>query len=249
MKELDLPNVFLRKVMALMHDCLYIRCDNDLYHLLDELNNLVPYNAAILCTLENVDGRNTLGSRLNHSYPASWVADYFDEQRYFDDPVVMIGGDLSEPFLWSSVISATSLQPSTEEFMALAADNGLREGLTFSARTPAAEAAKTLISLETGRTKVLHEHKHIVQYILPHIHEAWRRQQGAAQGQTEIPRLTLREREIIKWAYEGKTAWEIGVILSISERTVKFHLMNIYRKLDVSNRPHAVAKAMRFGLV
>ena len=53
----------------------------------------------------------------------------------------------------------------------------------------------------------------------------------------------------MSWAKEGKSNWEIGKILSISERTVKFHMGNICQKLQVSNRSHAVAKAVRGGLI
>ena len=70
-----------------------------------------------------------------------------------------------------------------------------------------------------------------------------------SQIPNEIPKFTVREKETLKWAYEGKTAWEIGIILSISERTVKFHLNNIYQKLNVTNRSQAVAKAIRYGIV
>ncbi|WP_419690102.1 helix-turn-helix domain-containing protein [Burkholderia theae] len=61
--------------------------------------------------------------------------------------------------------------------------------------------------------------------------------------------FTRKESDVIKWVVEGKTAWEIGRILSMSERTVKFHLTNVYEKLRVSNRAQAVAKVSRLGLI
>ena len=56
--------------------------------------------------------------------------------------------------------------------------------------------------------------------------------------------LTDREKEILTWLMEGKSSWDIGQILSISERTVKFHVNNICIKLNAVNRTHAVAKAI-----
>lgn len=56
--------------------------------------------------------------------------------------------------------------------------------------------------------------------------------------------LTDREKEILSWLMEGKSSWDIGQILSISERTVKFHVNNICIKLNAVNRTHAVAKAI-----
>jgi LuxR family quorum-sensing system transcriptional regulator CciR len=48
---------------------------------------------------------------------------------------------------------------------------------------------------------------------------------------------------------EGKTSWEIGKILATSERTVKFHLKNVYAKLNVCNRAQAVAVVNRLNLL
>jgi len=55
--------------------------------------------------------------------------------------------------------------------------------------------------------------------------------------------LTPREEEIMRWVAEGKTNWEISVILHVSLNTIKFHLKNVYEKLGgVENRWAAVAQ-------
>jgi DNA-binding CsgD family transcriptional regulator len=61
--------------------------------------------------------------------------------------------------------------------------------------------------------------------------------------------LSAREREVLCWAQQGKTYWEIGCILGISQRTVKFHIARIKAKLDVVSTAHAIAKAMRAGVI
>jgi DNA-binding CsgD family transcriptional regulator len=61
--------------------------------------------------------------------------------------------------------------------------------------------------------------------------------------------LSAREREVLCWAQQGKTYWEIGCILGISQRTVKFHIQRIKAKLDVVSTAHAIAKAMRTGII
>lgn len=53
--------------------------------------------------------------------------------------------------------------------------------------------------------------------------------------------LSARELEIIHWVKLGKTNQEIGMILSISQNTVKSHLKRIFQKLNVSRRAQAVA--------
>jgi DNA-binding NarL/FixJ family response regulator len=51
--------------------------------------------------------------------------------------------------------------------------------------------------------------------------------------------LTRRELEILQLVAEGKSNAQVGRTLWVTEQTVKFHLSNIYRKLDVSNRTEA----------
>ena len=61
--------------------------------------------------------------------------------------------------------------------------------------------------------------------------------------------LTDREKEVMQWVKEGKSNWELSMILDISERTVKFHVQNVEKKLNAVNRAHAVALAMDYGML
>lgn len=79
-----------------------------------------------------------------------------------------------------------------------------------------------------------------------HVHE-----QLLKLGSAPVPpptTLTPREIECLLWSAEGKTAWEISRIIGVSERTVKFHIMNVMKKLGVHSRTHAVARAISLGL-
>ncbi|HKX53569.1 MAG TPA: XrtB/PEP-CTERM-associated transcriptional regulator EpsA [Nitrosospira sp.] len=58
----------------------------------------------------------------------------------------------------------------------------------------------------------------------------------------DVPGLSEREAEIMTWVRKGKTNAEIGSILCISSYTVKNHLHQIFRKLDVYNRVQAISK-------
>ncbi|MBI3229769.1 MAG: autoinducer binding domain-containing protein [Burkholderiales bacterium] len=61
--------------------------------------------------------------------------------------------------------------------------------------------------------------------------------------------LTTREREVMLWTAEGKTAYEVGQILSVSERTINFHINNVVAKLGASNKIQAAVKAAILGLL
>lgn len=67
--------------------------------------------------------------------------------------------------------------------------------------------------------------------------------------QSEMPNLTTKEIEVLKWVEQGKTTWEIARIQEISERTVKFHVGNVLGKLGVKSRFQAVAVAVKLGIL
>ena len=62
-------------------------------------------------------------------------------------------------------------------------------------------------------------------------------------------RLTPREAEVLQWLAQGKTRKEIGVILQVSEATVRTHLEHLYVKLGVTNRVEAASIALWQQLV
>jgi DNA-binding NarL/FixJ family response regulator len=62
-------------------------------------------------------------------------------------------------------------------------------------------------------------------------------------------RITARELEVLRLVARGRQNKEIARDLAVTERTVKFHLSAVMRKLGVSNRVEAVSAAIRLGLI
>ena len=65
----------------------------------------------------------------------------------------------------------------------------------------------------------------------------------------DVPSLTPRELEILKWTSVGKSASVIGDILGIHRGTVNFHLQAISKKFAVAGKYAAVAKAIRLRII
>jgi len=61
--------------------------------------------------------------------------------------------------------------------------------------------------------------------------------------------LSLRERECLQWVSRGKSSSDIGMILSISPRTVDSYMEKVCWKLKVRTRIEAVVSAVRLGIV
>ena len=68
-------------------------------------------------------------------------------------------------------------------------------------------------------------------------------------AKSKLNSLTAREIEVLGWVARGKSAWEVGEILNIAKRTVDEHVQTAVRKMGAVNRTHAVALAIRDGII
>ncbi len=73
--------------------------------------------------------------------------------------------------------------------------------------------------------------------------------QSAHVPTDDLPDLTRRELEILQLVAEGHSNTQLAKMLWVTEQTVKFHLSNVYRKLDVANRTEASRWAQLNGLL
>ncbi len=73
--------------------------------------------------------------------------------------------------------------------------------------------------------------------------------QAARVATEDLPDLTRRELEILQLVAEGHSNTQLAKMLWVTEQTVKFHLSNVYRKLDVANRTEASRWAQLHGLL
>ncbi len=72
---------------------------------------------------------------------------------------------------------------------------------------------------------------------------------STSQGGEEIPHMSRRELECLRLAAKGGTSEEIAVQLGLSKHTTEQYLTAAGGKLNAVNRAHALAKAIRFGLI
>jgi len=85
------------------------------------------------------------------------------------------------------------------------------------------------------------------------VHRGRRHVQGEVASQiahhvSDEP-LSDREIAVLRLVAEGKSNKEIAQALDLSEETIKAHLKNMFAKLDVSDRTHAVTIAVRRGII
>jgi len=72
---------------------------------------------------------------------------------------------------------------------------------------------------------------------------------GKVSGRTKDERLSYRELEVLEMVCKGMSNHEVAKILFLSEKTVKNHLTNIFRKIGVTDRTQAVLYAIKNKMV
>lgn len=184
--------------------------------------------------------------------PPKWVAHYAQEDYAAADPVIKDSTAGRLPILWNEGYRSNARSPDEARMMEDAWENGLKRGLTIPIHGPKGEFGLFSLNSELADDEFFQkseETKYDCQVVAYHLHDAvQRRLKAAREVPLPIP-LTDREVEILRWTAAGKTAWEIGGILKISERTVNFHIQNVMEKFGVHNKTHAAAKAMGLGLL
>jgi LuxR family transcriptional regulator, quorum-sensing system regulator BjaR1 len=164
------------------------------------------------------------------------------------DPVVHRSKTSLEPFLWSE--AARSVRPEhgaiARRMFGEACEFNLKAGFVVPMRAP--DGGRISMSLGGEAADVPPDAWPAIAMIgaiaMGYAVELRdREQKRLAAG------LSQRETECLKWASEGKSEWEIGEILKISEHTADKHLANARRKLGAANRAQAVANAIRWGLI
>lgn len=185
------------------------------------------------------------------SYPDSYVKHYIENEYHVTDPIIYEYITRQKPINWSRSINCKSAgieyvySIDAHEFQFKDGwtfgdlEQDFRLGSLFWIGGPSCDHSK--------RTQA------IIEYIVPFLSQTLK--QIASRFSTNKVfrirphRLTSSELEVLKWLKEGKTTWEISVIMNRSERTIKFHVDNIKNKLNAVNRTQAVVIALREGII
>jgi LuxR family transcriptional regulator, quorum-sensing system regulator BjaR1 len=179
-----------------------------------------------------------------NGWPPEWFEIYTRENFSVMDPVPRHGASTVQPFEWAEARYDKDSNPAAHLVMTRATDFRLMQGYCIPLHY---DDGGAVISMATEQPTIDPVAKSALQLIGVYAHNRIRALGRPKQEKRDL--LTRREREILRWAADGKTSWEVSVILSISERTVKFHLVQASHKLNAVNRTAAVAKALARGLI
>lgn len=194
-----------------------------------------------------IDATNSPFVRTN--YPDAWVSQYLLNDYVRIDPVLQHAQNHEEPFCWSEI--GLDVQQLHMMEKAIAAGVG-KTGFTVThvdsigRRSMLSFNAKAAKGGETWKPFLV-EHGERLQGLAADMHL---KSLAELYGENEeLPQLSPRESECLKWTAEGKTHTEIAIILGLSDHTVRGYLKVARVKLDSVSLAQAVAKASSMGLI
>lgn len=171
-----------------------------------------------------------------------WTERYLEGRLVVEDPVVRCFRHTAGFLDWNQ---AFETYPPSLAYLNAVNDCQLLPAFSYgyTSQNRANHGVMTICSLNGMERPLSHNDRYLLASLVPMLHVAGKGRPLQTRG------LTLKELEILKWAREGKTAWEIGQIKEVSEATIKHHFKSIYAKLGVTNRAQAVGEALCRGII
>ena len=192
------------------------------------------------------------GNIVTHSktltnYPKEFIEQY-ESNHYVQRNPIVIHCQLSiSPIIWDEEVfhDVPELWESTQAY-------GLNHGWSQSVHD--SSGVVSILSLARSNTPLTEleftEKAADVLWLCNELHTAMTaRYLPRHEPPPQANRLSARESEVLKWTAEGKTAFDIGMILSLTTRTVNFHISSAIRKMGANNKTSAVVIATKSGLL
>lgn len=171
--------------------------------------------------------------------PDGWGQRYNARNHLFRDAALLRLRKVSNPFTWAESYASCSNRVHARTIGGEAAEFGLANGYVVPANT--LDPSGAAVSFGGARGALDPEEATALDsaasFAIGHF-----LQLRSPYRPSPAP-ITAREHDCLLWAVEGKTDWEISVILGISRSTVTKHIASARERLGAVNETHAVAMA------
>ena len=209
------------------------------------------FDKSAYCSLTAFDPREAHGNPppvVVHNYPDSWLLRYVERKYQTIDPVLRFAPRYERAFLWDSLVERFSLKQEQIRVMDEIREAGLYDGITVPLHGPHGRFRLVSFAASEGHPKPSAFLRKLTSLAVQ-FHQVYRDIARNDSSRCIVPALTPRELECLQWAATGMSSPNIGNAMNISLATVTFHLGNILRKLEVTNRVQAIVVAIRYGLI
>lgn len=172
------------------------------------------------------------------SWPVFWYRRYIEQNHIVHDPVVARLNRSTAAFRWSQTQESAGREG--RRVLDEARQFGLHDGLALAV---IGEGGLGAVSIGARHYELSPDEQAGLQLAAYYLYGRLADLRARQAPPTRRP-LTPRERECLQWVAAGKTDWEIGQILTISEQTAHGYVQNALGKLGARTRAQAVALAM-----
>lgn len=186
-------------------------------------------------------------SKIITSYPDEFVQCYASNPLLNKNAIINHCQASIEPIIWdeSAFINSPHFSKGAQTF-------GVNYG--WSQAVHDAKGAVSILTLirrtQPVSSQEFNEKAGDILWLCNQLHSAIAVRFSSYHTMTEpIARLSVRESEVLKWTAQGKTASDIAMILSLTPRTVNFHISSVMRKMGANNKTSAVVIASKSGLL
>ncbi len=180
------------------------------------------------------------------NYPKAWL-DLYKSRNYFKiDPTVIHGLRSTQLLHWSE-----NTFTNVPEFWEEVRSFNIVEGISISQLDAQGRTGMLTFSCTelNHSTKSIDKYSPIIYWLSQYSHQYLAKELMHTELIIPEYELSIREQDILRWLAEGLTSYEVGLNLSISESTIKYHIANILKKLAVPNKAAAITKSIRLHLI
>lgn len=219
---------------------------DDLGEALAEISTLMGFDYFALTHHVDILKETQSAIRVTN-YPTRW-ADYYDANALgVSDPVHRASHMTSVGFSWSDLPSLIPLTPNDRQMLEHGRAEGIGDGFTIPANVPGEARGSCSFANPAGRP-IDHDMLPLAQLVGAFAFEGARRMWSVRKPLPgQAPVLTDRQRDCVFWVARGKSDWEIGKILGVTEETVTMHLKQARERYGVQKRTMLVIHALYDG--
>lgn len=186
------------------------------------------------------------------TYPAVWSNHYLSSGYDQVDPVVAASRRQTVPFLWGALDSARPADAAAQRLFDDAASFGIVSGLTVPFRGPKGRTALFTLSTDEVSPALLQRAEELKTYVQVcglHLHNQLAARVERFMPEHSRPTLTPRQRACLLAAAEGQSAKQAARSIDLTPRTVQHHHEEAKRRLGAQSLTHAVALALKEGMI
>jgi LuxR family quorum sensing-dependent transcriptional regulator len=199
----------------------------------------MPYGIAVV-----TGSHRPLADRLlAGTMPTGWLEHYQRENYGAVNPLAQRAAQATRPFAWQT----REWNARDNRLLAAWKDDNISAGMPVGIGVPWLGLGESRAIVIGGENTDLHPNDRRTLHFAGLA--ALQRIQELSVPVTPHLSLSHRERECLTWVSAGKSDWEIGAILSLSEKTVNIYIERAKAKLEVSTRVQAVVQAIRTGQI